>query len=65
MFENCFPNTLDTTVFPGDLSGKPDTYVISGYIDAMGLPDPSAQVLTIGVASVNADHEHEVAFFDR
>src|ERR1700742_4923410 len=28
MFNNCFPNTLDTTVFPGKHDGKPDTAVV-------------------------------------
>lgn len=44
MFERCFPNTLDTTVFPEILEGKPDTYVITGDINAMWLRDSSAQV---------------------
>ncbi len=44
MFENCFPNTLDTTVDFEMLNGKPDTYVITGDIDAMWLRDSSAQV---------------------
>jgi hypothetical protein len=44
MFECCFPNTLDTTVFPGQFDGKPDTFVITGDIDAMWLRDSSAQV---------------------
>ena len=44
MFENCFPNTLDTTVFYELKDGKPDTYVITGDIDAMWLRDSSAQV---------------------
>ena len=44
IFENCFPNTLDTTVFPGKFQGKPDTYVITGDIDAMWLRDSAAQV---------------------
>ncbi|ACO33248.1 Tat pathway signal sequence domain protein [Acidobacterium capsulatum ATCC 51196] len=44
MFERCFPNTLDTTVFPGSVNGKPDTFVITGDIDAMWLRDSSAQV---------------------
>ena len=44
LFENCFPNTLDTTVdFTTDRYG-PDTYVITGDIDAMWLRDSSAQV---------------------
>src|SRR5687767_5733601 len=33
LFENCFPNTLDTTVDFSVLDGKPDTYVITGDID--------------------------------
>ncbi len=42
MFQNSFPNTLDTTVFPsGDR-----TYVITGDIDAMWLRDSGAQVWT-------------------
>jgi meiotically up-regulated gene 157 (Mug157) protein len=44
LFENCFPNTLDTTVFHKEENGKPDTYVITGDIDAMWLRDSSAQV---------------------
>jgi hypothetical protein len=44
MFENCYPNTLDTTVFPGSYEGEPDTYVVTGDIDAMWLRDSSAQV---------------------
>jgi len=45
IFENCFPNTLDTTVFPGTYDGKPDTYVVTGDIDAMWLRDSSAQLV--------------------
>jgi meiotically up-regulated gene 157 (Mug157) protein len=44
LFENCFPNTLDTTVDFEMLDGKPDTYVITGDIDAMWLRDSTAQV---------------------
>jgi meiotically up-regulated gene 157 (Mug157) protein len=44
LFENCFPNTLDTTVYHKEVDGRPDTYVITGDIDAMWLRDSSAQV---------------------
>ncbi len=44
LFENCFPNTLDTTVWPLSHQGKPDTYVVTGDIDAMWLRDSSAQL---------------------
>jgi meiotically up-regulated gene 157 (Mug157) protein len=44
IFGNCLPNTLDTTVFPGTRNGKPDTFVITGDIDALWLRDSSAQM---------------------
>ncbi|CAF0757687.1 unnamed protein product [Rotaria sp. Silwood1] len=47
LFENCFPNTLDTTVDFDEKAAsekKPDTYVITGDIDAMWLRDSSAQI---------------------
>ena len=44
LFVNCFPNTLDTTVEPGQFEGKPDTAVLTGDILAMWLRDSSAQV---------------------
>ena len=37
LFNNCFPNTLDTTVTYSEKNGRPDTYVITGDIDAMWL----------------------------
>lgn len=44
MFENCFPNTLDTTVDFSMIDGKHDTFVITGDIHAMWLRDSTAQV---------------------
>ena len=44
LFENCFPNTLDTTVFYALKEARPDTYIITGDIDAMWLRDSCAQV---------------------
>ena len=44
IFENCFPNSLDTAVWFGSEQGKPDTYVVTGDIDAMWLRDSSAQL---------------------
>ena len=44
MFENCYPNTLDTTVRFEMKNGKPDTSVYTGDIQAMWLRDSGAQV---------------------
>jgi meiotically up-regulated gene 157 (Mug157) protein len=44
MFENCFPNTIDTTVEHKIINGRPDTFVLTGDIHAMWLRDSSAQV---------------------
>ena len=44
MFENCFPNTLDTTVNYRTIDNRPDTFVYTGDIHAMWLRDSAAQV---------------------
>ena len=44
IFQACYPNTLDTTVNFTTLNGKPDTYIVTGDINAMWLRDSSAQV---------------------
>ena len=44
IFENCYPNTLDTTVDFELIDGEPDTFIITGDIDAMWLRDSTAQV---------------------
>jgi meiotically up-regulated gene 157 (Mug157) protein len=45
IFQNCLPNTLDTTVTVATFDGHPDTFVVTGDIDAMWLRDSSAQVM--------------------
>ena len=45
MFENCFPNTIDTTVhYRVGEDGRHDTFVYTGDIHAMWLRDSGAQV---------------------
>lgn len=53
MFENCFPNTLDTTVH---FNGEDDTFVYTGDIHAMWLRDSAAQVWPY-VSLANQDPE--------
>lgn len=44
LFNNCFPNTLDTSVTYAEADGKPDTFLNTGDIDAMWLRDSTSQV---------------------
>lgn len=45
MFENCFPNTLDTTVhYEEDSNGQPSTFVYTGDIHAMWGRDSAGQI---------------------
>jgi meiotically up-regulated gene 157 (Mug157) protein len=44
LFENAFPNTLDTTVTFDDSGNAPDTFIVTGDIPAMWLRDSTAQV---------------------
>jgi meiotically up-regulated gene 157 (Mug157) protein len=54
LFENTLPNTLDTTIVAGGTDERPDTFVVTGDIDAMWLRDSSAQVWPY-LPSVRAD----------
>lgn len=63
MFENCFPNTLDTTVhYRTDEEGNPDTFVYTGDIHAMWLRDSGAQVWPyVQLANQDKDLQHMIA----
>lgn len=60
LFENCFPNTLDTTVDFEVKDGRPDTFVITGDINAMWLRDSSAQVWPYVTLANKDDHLREM-----
>jgi meiotically up-regulated gene 157 (Mug157) protein len=61
MFENCFPNTIDTTVQFSMKDGKPDSFVITGDINAMWLRDSTAQVWPY-LPLVNDDKQLKLLF---
>ena len=44
LLEGTLPNTLDTTILTGGTDARPDTFVVTGDIDAMWLRDSTAQV---------------------
>ncbi len=45
MFQNCLPNTLDTTVLYATTSPTLDSFIITGYIEALWLRDSANQVI--------------------
>ncbi len=61
MFEQCLPNTLDTTVYFDDSNGQPDTFVTTGDIPAMWLRDSTNQVWPY-LRFVNEDHALQKLF---
>lgn len=63
MFQNCFPNTLDTTVhYRTDEQGADDTFVITGDIHAMWLRDSGAQVWPyVQLAKADPKLQHMIA----
>lgn len=56
MFENCFPNTIDTTIHYKNNNDEDDTFVYTGDIHAMWLRDSGAQVWPY-VQLANKDHK--------
>ena len=54
LLEGTLPNTLDTTIVAGGSDERPDTFVLTGDIEAMWLRDSTAQVWPY-LASVRDD----------
>ncbi len=54
LLEGTLPNTLDTTILARGTDDRPDTFVVTGDIDAMWLRDSTAQVWPY-LASVRDD----------
>ena len=59
--KNCFPNTLDTTVDFEIINKKPDSFIITGDIDAMWLRDSTAQVWPY-ISLINEDDKLKKLF---
>ena len=56
LLEGTLPNTLDTTIVMGGTDERPDTFVLTGDIEAMWLRDSTAQVWPY-LSSVREDPE--------
>src|SRR5690348_16288671 len=56
LLEGTLPNTLDTTIVAGGTDARPDTFVVTGDIEAMWLRDSTAQVWPY-LSSVRDDAE--------
>ncbi|WP_321438038.1 glycoside hydrolase family 125 protein [uncultured Bacteroides sp.] len=61
MFENCYPNTLDTTVYFKMIGNTPDTFVYTGDIHAMWLRDSVGQLWPY-LPLVNKDPQLKLLF---
>lgn len=63
MFVNCFPNTLDTTVefTEADEEGHPDTFVITGDIEAMWYVEVTDTQIPIFSFQAQRQHESSLA----
>ena len=47
MFSQCFPSTLDTTIYYAEHDGKPDTFVLTGDIPASSLGKPALALFAL------------------
>lgn len=61
MFVQCFPNTLDTTVYFSEQDGIPDAFIVTGDIPAMWLRDSTNQVWPY-LRFINGDEELKKLF---
>lgn len=62
MFEQCYPNTLDTTTYlRTDANGQPDTFIATGDIPAMWLRDSTNQLWPY-LGFINQDEQLQQVF---